>query len=53
MILNKVNNFYHGSDTGTIESLLSKGLYKIHAFFQPTPVAHHRSWWTSYATLAK
>lgn len=37
MILNKENNLYYGSDTSTIESLLSKGLYKIHAFYQPTP----------------
>ena len=37
MILNKENNLYHGVDTNSIESLLSKGSYQIHSFFQPTP----------------
>ncbi len=37
MILDKETNFYHGTDTISIEAALSKGSYKIHSFFHPTP----------------
>jgi hypothetical protein len=37
MILDKKTNFYYGADTSSIEAILSKGSYKIHSFFHPTP----------------
>jgi hypothetical protein len=47
MILDKETNLYHGVDTNSIEFILSKGSYKIHSFFHPTPQVY----WSKTDTL--
>lgn len=47
MVLEKESGFYRGTEKSSMKALLTKGAYKIHAFFQPTPQVY----WSMTDTL--